>query len=133
MFLCSRACFQDAKLVDPQSRYYKQPLKYAVDCFAYYNCYKCKQFYFGGRRDCEQNAAAENRPEEEFVCYSCADLKSVQCKNAEHRSHKQTIHAQKRAQQHKTFEALQLSGLAACKGCLSLLFVYMCFFLSFPQ
>lgn len=75
---------QDPKLIEPTSRYYGQPLKYAIDCFAYYNCFKCKEFYFGGRRDCEQNAAAENRPEEEFVCYGCADLKSVQCKNAEH-------------------------------------------------
>lgn len=43
-----------------------------------------QKFYFGGRRDCEQNAAAEVRPENEFVCYGCADLKSVACKNPDH-------------------------------------------------
>lgn len=26
---------KDPKLIDPQSRYYNQPLKYAIDCFAY--------------------------------------------------------------------------------------------------
>jgi hypothetical protein len=75
---------KDVKLTDPQSRYYNQPLKYAMDCFAYYTCHKCNNFYFGGRRDCEANAAAENRPPEEFVCFNCADLKSVLCKNADH-------------------------------------------------
>lgn len=34
---------KDQKLIDPQSRYYNQPLKYALDCFAYYNCYKVSQ------------------------------------------------------------------------------------------
>jgi hypothetical protein len=45
---------------------------------------RCKKFYFGGRRDCEQNAAAEVRPDNEFVCYDCADLKSIKCRNKDH-------------------------------------------------
>jgi len=75
---------KDPKLVDPDSRYYNQPARYAMDCFAFYTCFKCNKFFFGGRRDCEQNAAAEDRPPEEFVCFDCADLKSVQCKNRDH-------------------------------------------------
>lgn len=97
---------KDEKLISPTSRYYGNPQAYALDSFAYYNCFKarrrktptatfdtilrvshtyhrcvdvlvpfsscscqCKKFYFGGRRDCEQNAQAENRPDEEFVCF----------------------------------------------------------------
>jgi len=74
----------DAKLIEPSSQFYKKPEAYAMASFAYYNCFKCKKFYFGGRRDCEQNAAAEVRPENEFVCFDCADLKSVKCKNKAH-------------------------------------------------
>ena len=75
---------KDPKLIDPESRYFNQPARYAMDCFAFYTCFKCNKFFFGGRRDCEQNAAAEDRPPEEFVCFDCADLKSVQCKNKDH-------------------------------------------------
>ena len=75
---------KDEKLINPSSRYYGKPKQYAMDSFAYYNCHKCKKFYFGGRRDCEQNAAAEVRPEDEYVCYNCADLKAVSCKFKEH-------------------------------------------------
>jgi len=75
---------KDAKLVTLGSHFYGKPVEYAMASFAYYNCFKCRKFYFGGRRDCEQNAAAEVRPDEEFVCYDCADLKSIKCKNPEH-------------------------------------------------
>jgi len=74
----------DQKLVDPTSRYYKKPEAYAMDSFAYYNCFKCSKFYFGGKRDCEQNAAADDRPLEEFICYDCSPMKNVHCKIPEH-------------------------------------------------
>lgn len=74
----------DAKLTDPSSPFHLRPLAYALQCFAYYVCSRCSCEYFGGRRDCEQNAQAENRPAEEFVCFQCADLKSVKCKKPEH-------------------------------------------------
>jgi len=78
---------KDPKLTDPSSRYYKRPEQYAMDCFAYYNCFKCKNAYFGGRRDCEQNAAAENRPPEEFICYDCSPMKNIHCKVPAHQEY----------------------------------------------
>lgn len=85
---------QDAKLITPGSQFYGKAEAYALASFAYYNCFKCRKFYFGGRRDCEQNAAAEVRPEEEFVCYDCADLKATACKKDSHQSaHTATLNA----------------------------------------
>jgi hypothetical protein len=58
--------------------------------------------YFGGRRDCEQNAEADNRPPEgetlvppqrhaqgqrlcaEFICFDCCDLRAMKCPNEKH-------------------------------------------------
>ena len=61
---------KDAKLVDPNSAYCKDPEKYAMHSFAYYICFKCKKAYFGGRRDCEQNML-ENRDPSEQICFDC--------------------------------------------------------------
>eukprot|EP00455_Lapot_gusevi_P042557 TRINITY_DN5058_c0_g1_i2.p1 TRINITY_DN5058_c0_g1~~TRINITY_DN5058_c0_g1_i2.p1 ORF type:complete len:486 (-),score=121.92 TRINITY_DN5058_c0_g1_i2:153-1610(-) len=74
----------DPKLTNPDSRYFGHRLQFALDSFAYYNCFKCKKAYFGGRRDCEQNADAENRPPNEFICFDCADLQMINCSKPEH-------------------------------------------------
>eukprot|EP00479_Gromia_sphaerica_P006362 TRINITY_DN1765_c0_g1_i1.p1 TRINITY_DN1765_c0_g1~~TRINITY_DN1765_c0_g1_i1.p1 ORF type:complete len:144 (-),score=14.08 TRINITY_DN1765_c0_g1_i1:82-513(-) len=58
-----------------------------MNTFAYYNCKKCSEPYFGGRRDCEQNADAEGRPADEFVCYDCSDLKNVACNIPQHKEY----------------------------------------------
>uniref|UniRef100_A0A6A7FXV8 RanBP-type and C3HC4-type zinc finger-containing protein 1 n=1 Tax=Hirondellea gigas TaxID=1518452 RepID=A0A6A7FXV8_9CRUS len=75
----------DDKLTNPASKWFKQPLEFAMNSFAYYNCFKCNQEYFGGRRDCEQNADAEKRPPEEFVCFDCADIKAAACTQGTHK------------------------------------------------
>jgi len=41
---------------------------------AYYMCFKCKEPYFGGKKNCEQNneEVKENFKPEELVCGKCA-------------------------------------------------------------
>lgn len=74
----------DEKLVTPGSAYYQNPEMYALHSFAYYMCFKCKQPYFGGRRNCEQNQV-ENRDPAEMVCFDCGDVPKVACnKSKEH-------------------------------------------------
>jgi hypothetical protein len=52
---------KDDRLVNPNSPYYQKEELYALHSFAYYNCFKCKQAYFGGRRNCEQNQVTKMR------------------------------------------------------------------------
>lgn len=77
----------DKKLIDPNSRFYKKPLDYAMASFAYYKCFKCRKPYFGGKRDCEQNAAADNTPPQEFICFDCSDLPTIKCKDKSHKEY----------------------------------------------
>lgn len=78
---------KDARLVDPASRFYQKPVEYATAIFAYYRCFKCNKPYFGGRRDCENNADGEKRPKEEFVCFDCSDLPAIECKVEAHKEY----------------------------------------------
>ena len=57
-------------------KYEGRPSEYAMDLYAYYVCHKCHTPYFGGRRQCEEAAAAGARGEEayneaELVCGGC--------------------------------------------------------------
>jgi len=63
---------KDARLTNPEDHYYKQPEKYAMDRFAYYECFKCKKPYFGGKKECEQNMDRGNYEASELVCPGCA-------------------------------------------------------------
>eukprot|EP01083_Nonionella_stella_P135347 411745_1 len=78
---------KDKKLTDPASKWFGKPEEFAMNSYAYYNCFKCKKEYFGGRRDCEQNADAEGRPPEEFVCFDCADISVRACAKPDHREY----------------------------------------------
>lgn len=70
----------EKKVTDPSSRFYQKPLEFALASFAFYRCFKCTKIYFGGRRDCEQNASNEPpRPAAEYVCMECSDLTGVKC------------------------------------------------------
>ena len=75
---------KDPKLMDSSSRYFENPEKYALDLYAYYECFKCQQPYFGGLRDCEQNSVAEDRPQSEFICFNCSPLINTHCHLKEH-------------------------------------------------
>jgi E3 ubiquitin-protein ligase MYCBP2 len=43
---------KDKRLEDPNDPYYHNLQKYAMYKLAYYQCFKCKQAYFGGMKDC---------------------------------------------------------------------------------
>jgi hypothetical protein len=63
----------DARLNNPHDQnYYRQPERYALDRFSYYECYNCKHPYFGGKKECEQNQDREQYDPKELVCPSCA-------------------------------------------------------------
>jgi hypothetical protein len=66
---------RSVRVTDPTSRYYNDRAAYAMDSFAFYSCFKCKLPYFGGRRNCEQNADMENRPAAGTHKINCAVLK----------------------------------------------------------
>jgi E3 ubiquitin-protein ligase MYCBP2 len=70
---------KDDRLVTPGSPYYQNKEMYALHSFAFYKCFKCKEAYFGGRRNCEQNQV-ENRDPAEMICFDCGDVPKVACK-----------------------------------------------------
>jgi E3 ubiquitin-protein ligase MYCBP2 len=78
---------KDAALCEPSGRYYKKPVDYAMDKFAYYPCFKCKQPYFGGQRQCDAaqaqaangREAAEDFDASHLICGGCADV-GQECK-----------------------------------------------------
>ena len=59
------------RLSDPSDPYYQQPAKYAMDRFCYYECFKCKHPYFGGKRDCQLQEQERVYNPEELVCAKC--------------------------------------------------------------
>ena len=40
----------DERLKDPKSEYYNNPAKFGFDHLNYYECFECKDPYFGGHR-----------------------------------------------------------------------------------
>ena len=40
----------DERLKDPKNEYYKNLEQFAVDHLNYYECYECKEPYFGGHK-----------------------------------------------------------------------------------
>lgn len=51
---------KDPQIIDSTGRYYGNPGAFAIDRFAYYECFKCKNPYFGGMRACEDGAREED-------------------------------------------------------------------------
>lgn len=64
---------KDDGLVDPNSPHFKNVASYAMYKLAYYQCFKCKTAYFGGKKDCIRAQQEEQvyKPEE-LVCASCS-------------------------------------------------------------
>jgi len=59
----------DPKLTDPNSKWYKNELAYALNRLSYYLCYECKKPYFAGLRECGDGPNAnnnENNPNREY-------------------------------------------------------------------
>lgn len=76
---------KDARLQDKDGPYFKNPEKFAMHSYAFYTCFKCKKPYFGGRRDCEQNRAADESKLEDMICFDCSDMRVMACAVAAHR------------------------------------------------
>ena len=49
---------KDAQVERPNGRFYRNPTGYAMHLYAYYECHKCQQPYFGGEARCLDGAAA---------------------------------------------------------------------------
>lgn len=64
---------KDERLKDPNDPYHGDLQAYAMFKLAYYQCFKCKEAYFGGKKDCinAQQEQQEFKPEE-LVCGKCA-------------------------------------------------------------
>lgn len=45
---------QDARLSNPEDRYFEKPREYAMARCAFYECFTCKGSFFGGLVDCER-------------------------------------------------------------------------------
>jgi hypothetical protein len=45
----------DERLADPKSEYFNNLPKFAMDHLNYYQCWSCKNAYFGGLRACGAN------------------------------------------------------------------------------
>lgn len=70
---------------DPDSYYYKKPMLWGINSYAFYMCRICKGPYFGGRRNCEENAEEDKTNEDELVCFSCSEVMSSNaCKEPSH-------------------------------------------------
>jgi len=49
---------KDDRLTNPDDPYYQAEQEYAMAIYSYYQCFKCKNPYFGGLKSCE-NLRAE--------------------------------------------------------------------------
>ena len=54
---------QDERLSDSNDFYFEKPLEYALHRCAFYACFTCKEPFFGGLIDCEQELQNEERKE----------------------------------------------------------------------
>lgn len=61
------------RLSDPNDVYYNSLQQWALFKLAYYECFKCKNAYFGGMKDCiaAQAASQEFKPQD-LVCAKCS-------------------------------------------------------------
>ena len=64
---------KDEELKNANSVYFNNPAAYTMFKLAYYQCFKCKLAYFGGKKDCIRAQQEEQvyKPEE-LVCASCS-------------------------------------------------------------
>lgn len=46
---------QDERVKDPNSEYFNNISKFAFDHLNYYECFDCKEPYFGGHKQCGNN------------------------------------------------------------------------------
>ena len=60
---------KDPCLRERGNKYYNNPKLYAMTTLSYFECFKCKNPYFGGRKEC---GGREDFQAEDLVCGKCA-------------------------------------------------------------
>lgn len=67
--------------MDPTSAYFGKELDYAMAIYAYYECYKCKDTYFGGHKDCQQamDEGGKDFNPKELICANCCEIPIENC------------------------------------------------------
>lgn len=60
------------ELTDPESVYFKNPELYVMARFCYYLCFKCKEPYFGGMKECNAEDRQGSFNEKDLICGSCS-------------------------------------------------------------
>ena len=64
---------KDPKFLDPSYAYHGDLAGFAMFKCSYYMCFKCKNPYFGGLKDCDNNQQeARNIKRDELICGACA-------------------------------------------------------------
>ena len=67
---------KDERLTDEKSPYYQKPQLYAMHLYAYFECFKCKKPYFGGRKNCldAMNEGQQQFDPKDLVCANCCEI-----------------------------------------------------------
>lgn len=60
------------RVTDPSSDYYQDVHRFGSEIYNFYNCSRCNEMYFGGRRECDMELAAPERRPDEYICSTCA-------------------------------------------------------------
>jgi len=71
----------DPKIISPDSRFYNDPLSFAMASYAVYMCAECEGPFIGGKVDCERdNQLDQNKAknEERYVCIDCSGIKTCE-------------------------------------------------------
>ena len=62
---------ENSRINDQQDHtYYNQPERYVMDRFCFYECFRCHNVYFGGKKECEDNSDQMQNPSE-LLCPDC--------------------------------------------------------------
>ena len=70
----------DERLSDPKNEYFNNLEKFAMDHLNYYQCWQCKDPFFGGLRQCgnnaniqalQQNGVVVNQNPYDLICPKC--------------------------------------------------------------
>lgn len=57
-------------------------MEYAMAIYSYYMCFKCKEPYFGGLKDCERalNDDKKDYKPSDLICPNCCEIPIAKCK-----------------------------------------------------
>ena len=71
----------NTRLTTKTSPWFGKSMEYSIALYSYYECYKCKNPYFGGLKSCEngidEGPNKEFKPEE-LVCANCCDVMPIE-------------------------------------------------------